>query len=88
MTKKLIIFLIHLNFSLLKDYESMAADAAADEERFVGNPLNSYLLIKRMTSDWKSLKEVISASPSQEFLQVEEKMILHCILVRNSRFPE
>ncbi len=37
-------------------------DASADEERFVGNPLNSFLLIKRMTSDWKRVQEVLDGS--------------------------
>ncbi len=38
----------------------MAEEALRDEEKFVGNPLNSFLLIKRMTSDWKNVQEVIN----------------------------
>ncbi len=35
----------------------------------MGNPLNSFLLIKRMTSDWKGVREVISGSTSADFLR-------------------
>ena len=34
----------------------------------MGNPLNSFLLIKSLTSDWKEVQNVISSSPSETFL--------------------
>merc|ERR1711976_456913 len=44
---------------VIKQYEKLRDDAASSGEQFVGNPLNSYLLIKRLTSDWKSLQEML-----------------------------
>lgn len=45
----------------INEYEKIRTEAASDIERYVGNPLNSYLLIKRLTSDWKDVRELISA---------------------------
>ncbi len=50
------------------EYEQFGSRAADDQERFVGNPLNSFLLIKKMTSDWKEVKELIKQSPAEDFL--------------------
>ena len=51
-------------FSYINEYEKIRTEAASDVERYVGNPLNSYLLIKRLTSDWKEVRELISAKVS------------------------
>jgi hypothetical protein len=48
----------------LHDYESLHDKASSDEEAFVGNPLNSYLLIKKMTADWKTLQVSLSRAIS------------------------
>ena len=48
-------------YSYINEYEKIRAEAASDVERYVGNPLNSYLLIKRLTSDWKEVRELVSA---------------------------
>ena len=56
------------SFRYIRDYESIQSAAGDDGERYVGNPLNSYLLIKKMTSDWKEVQNVISESPSSVFL--------------------
>lgn len=52
----------------VSDYEAIREQAEENEEKYVGNPLNSYLLIKKLTSDWKELKELIADSPAQNFL--------------------
>jgi len=59
------------SFSLLASFErlQLEASAAPNRETFVGNPLNSYLLIKRMTADWKEAKEVMTSSPAPNFIQ-------------------
>jgi len=49
----------------LNEYEKIRTDAASDVERYVGNPLNSYLLIKRLTSDWKEVRELVSAKTGE-----------------------
>ena len=41
---------------VVKQYENLRDNAAQSGDKFVGNPLNSYLLIKRLTSDWKTLQ--------------------------------
>ena len=40
----------------------MQKKAHHDVEKYIGNPLNSYLLIKKLTSDWKELKDLLSPS--------------------------
>jgi hypothetical protein len=35
-------------------------------EQYVGNPLNSFILIKKLTSDWKLVKELISSTSTAE----------------------
>ncbi|XP_059084630.1 prolyl 4-hydroxylase subunit alpha-1-like [Tigriopus californicus] len=54
---------------IAKSYEEIQIHAQDDKETYVGNPLNSYLLIKKMTSDWTDVKEMISANPGEDFLQ-------------------
>ena len=43
-------------------YEEIQNRAATDVEKYVGNPINSYLLIKKLTSDWKEVKTLMSSS--------------------------
>ena len=45
----------------MNEYEKIRTEAVSDRERYVGNPLNSYILIKRLTSDWKEVRELVSA---------------------------
>merc|ERR1712038_1666119 len=49
----------------LNEYQKIRTEAASDVERYVGNPLNSYLLIKRLTSDWKEVKELVSVKTGE-----------------------
>ena len=63
-TTKLFAYLYFKNFiccSYINEYEKIRTEASSDVERYVGNPLNSYLLIKRLTSDWKEVRELVSA---------------------------
>jgi hypothetical protein len=44
-------------------------DAAShSRERFVGNPLNSFLLIKKLTSEWKEVQGLIQSGPGERLL--------------------
>ena len=43
-------------------YEEIKDRASNDVEKYVGNPLNSYLLIKKLTSDWKEVKNLMSSN--------------------------
>ena len=55
-------FLIVFNFRHIVGYEEVQKKAHHDVEKYIGNPLNSYLLIKKLTSDWKELKDLLSPS--------------------------
>jgi prolyl 4-hydroxylase len=43
-------------------YEDIQSRAESDVEKYVGNPLNSYLLIKKLTSDWKEVKNLMATN--------------------------
>lgn len=47
---------------MLNDYEKLAALAKIDPQAFIGNPVNSYLLTKKLTKDFDEFKEKISLS--------------------------
>ena len=53
---------------LIRQYEELRDSAVDGEEKFVGNPLNSFLLIKKLTSDWKSLQSLMENTASQTLL--------------------
>ena len=57
-------------YSYINEYEKIRTEAASDVERYVGNPLNSYLLIKRLTSDWKEVRELVSEKVRFVYLQI------------------
>ena len=44
-----------------KAFEEIQNRAKNDVDKYIGNPLNSYLLIKRLTSDWKEVKNLMSS---------------------------
>lgn len=57
--KFLISFFSHY-VRILEEYESMYQEAIADVPKYLANPVNAYLLVKRLTSDWKKVEGVIS----------------------------
>ena len=46
---------------VFKAYEEIQNRAKKDVDKYIGNPLNSYILIKRLTSDWKEVKNLMSS---------------------------
>ena len=50
---------------LVTQYEQLRDTAATSGEKFVGNPLNSFLLIKKLTSDWKTLQTMLEGSAGE-----------------------
>merc|ERR1711953_859736 len=46
----------------ITDYEAIQNMANSNVEKYIGNPLNSYLLIKRLTSDWKEVKTLMTSN--------------------------
>merc|ERR1719391_367930 len=51
---------------LVKNYQTMRDNAEKAGDKFVGNPLNSFLLIKKLTSDWKQVQGLIQNSVGKE----------------------
>ena len=61
---------------LVKEYEALRDNAFESGEKFVGNPLNSFLLIKKLTSDWKTVQNLIQNSVGEKFVANLPKIIL------------
>lgn len=53
----------------LKEYEEMHHDASQDSERFLSNPVNAYLLIKRLSSDWKMVQRLMTKEKGRALIQ-------------------
>lgn len=51
---------------LVKNYQTMRDNAEEAGDKFVGNPLNSFLLIKKLTSDWKQVQGLIQNSVGKD----------------------
>jgi len=52
-------------FRLSNEYGKLYQSASQDVETFLSNPVNAYLLVKRLTSDWKTAAELIEGSYSK-----------------------
>lgn len=44
----------------LEEYESIYQEASADVTKYLANPINAYLLVKRLTADWKQVEGVMT----------------------------
>jgi prolyl 4-hydroxylase len=53
----------------VEEYRRMRDTASRSREQFVANPLNSFLLIKKLTSEWKELQGLIQGGPAERLLQ-------------------
>jgi prolyl 4-hydroxylase len=53
----------------LEEYRRMRDAASQSRERFVANPLNSFLLIKKLTSEWKEVQGLIQGGHGERLLQ-------------------
>lgn len=54
---KLINFIIYRR---IKEYQSEHKEAETDITAYLSNPINAYLLTKRLTSDWVTLENIMS----------------------------
>ncbi|KAK4030537.1 hypothetical protein OUZ56_023780 [Daphnia magna] len=43
----------------LEKYETMYQEASKDVSKYLANPVNAYLLVKRLTSDWRQVEGVM-----------------------------
>lgn len=46
--------------SRVQTYRREHSEASADIAVYLSNPINAYLLTKRLTSDWRSIEDVMS----------------------------
>ena len=49
-----------LSDRFLEEYESLYEEAAPNVGKYLANPINAYLLVKRLTSDWKQVEGVMT----------------------------
>lgn len=47
-------------FSRVIEYQREHKEASADISAYLSNPINAFMLTKRLTSDWKSIENVMS----------------------------
>ncbi|XP_026481964.1 prolyl 4-hydroxylase subunit alpha-1-like [Ctenocephalides felis] len=50
------------------EYQREHADAAKDIQTYVSNPINAYLLTKRLTTDWKAIESMMLEDVGREFV--------------------
>jgi hypothetical protein len=59
-------YLIKANYNrFLEQYESTYVEASNDVPKYLSNPINAYLLIKRLSSDLKQVESVINQHSEQ-----------------------
>ena len=51
-------------FRYVDEYENTYKEAETDEAKYVGNPINSFRLIKSLTSDWKNVNTLVRSNTS------------------------
>ena len=47
--------------SIAADYERHSFEAQKDTNHHLANPVNAYLLVKRLTTDWVKVQEMIDS---------------------------
>ncbi|XP_046453899.1 prolyl 4-hydroxylase subunit alpha-1-like isoform X1 [Daphnia pulex] len=52
----------------LEEYENNHHEASEDVSKYLANPLNAYLLVKRLTSDWKKVEGVMTQNAGTAFM--------------------
>ena len=51
---------------LFKDnYMKIHSAASGDSESYLANPVNAYLLVKRLTTDWKQVESMVLSGPTE-----------------------
>ena len=49
----------------LREVKPRALEAAEEEDKFISHPVNSLLMIKRFTSDWLEIREIVKNSSTK-----------------------
>jgi len=53
----------------LKEYERMYHEASNDVSKYLENPINAYLIVKRLTTDWKVVENAMVENAGQALVQ-------------------
>ncbi|EDW15488.2 uncharacterized protein Dmoj_GI24860 [Drosophila mojavensis] len=53
----------------MDEYQREHADAASDITAYVSNPINAYLLTKRLTTDWRQVENLMAHEVGADFVQ-------------------
>jgi len=51
--------------SFKENYERIHRIASKDSQTYLANPVNAYLLVKRLTTDWKVVENLVIAGPAE-----------------------
>lgn len=64
---------------MLKDYELITENARHNPESFVGNPVNSFLLTKKLTTDFQNFQKMLRSSDIEgiHFLSILVFVFIH-----------
>lgn len=58
--KTIIAELLIINFHrYLEEYQRMYKEASTDVSKYLANPINAFVLVKRLTSDWKEVEDTL-----------------------------
>ena len=63
----------------MEEYESMYQEASADVSKYLANPVNAYLLVKSLTSDWKKIERVMSQNIGSGLLDTHLMLFTYVI---------
>lgn len=51
-----------------EDYQRQHDDASPDVQSYLANPLNAYLLVKRLTTDWRQVEALMANNVGEDFI--------------------
>lgn len=55
-------------FRNVEDYAREHEEASRNIQQYLSNPINAYLLVKRLTTDWKKVEELITEDVGKSFV--------------------
>jgi len=59
--------------SFLAEYEGSYQEASKDTSKYLANPINAFLIVKQLTSDWKNVEKVMAENIGSEFVSNMKK---------------
>ena len=62
------LFKIYFFCRNVEDYAREHEEASRNIQQYLSNPINAYLLVKRLTTDWKRVEELISEDVGNAFV--------------------